>query len=154
MSDPEQDRAQRAAHAWVRWAILSYQLPEPTDVDCEMCLQTKANVYHHPNGYDGDAAQDVMPVCNVCHRSIHPTPSRRGQIDTRTLGAVRRALRPPIPQNPVVEQLIKLHAAGYTYAELAQATGVTKQAMQQRIRRYQARWSADQRKIRWGQVKD
>ena len=30
-----------------------------------------AQVYHHPNGYEGYNAVDVVAMCNVCHGKAH-----------------------------------------------------------------------------------
>lgn len=61
--DPEQHRA----HTLVRRYFSS-----ATERDCqgEDCSD-QATIYHHPNGYAGKNALDVVPLCHRCHRVEH-----------------------------------------------------------------------------------
>lgn len=63
-------KAQKAARNLVRDAIWRKVLPHPTLLKCVMC-PAQAIQYHHPSGYIGAAALDVVPLCNDCHGKQH-----------------------------------------------------------------------------------
>lgn len=62
--------AQRKAHALIKKAVQLGALPPPYSLECVVCHKP-ALFYHHPNGYTGKAALDVVPTCNDCHSKLH-----------------------------------------------------------------------------------
>ena len=48
------------------------------DIDrgpCRMCGTDENIEMHHPNGYEGAARLDVVPLCGPCHRAVHAPSS-------------------------------------------------------------------------------
>ena len=71
IAHPDRIQASVAVKDAVRRGIL---MP-PTSFQCKMCDNT-AEHYHHHKGYEEEHKLDVVPLCHVCHVSIHhPTPS-------------------------------------------------------------------------------
>jgi hypothetical protein len=78
-------RTKTRSHAYylVRKAVKLGHLPAPSDLLCVIC-KVRGETYHHPNGYAGAAALDVVPLCNSCHRGLH-----NKRIDNRRLKRAR-----------------------------------------------------------------
>lgn len=102
---------QAAAHQLVREAQQLGLLPPVRTLKCIRC-GVQSQVYHHPDGYEGSNAVNVVPMCLDCHGITHhadparvlPTPTPRRQPDwegqrqrrlakLRELTPVLRALR-------------------------------------------------------------
>ena len=62
------------AHSLVNRAIRSGDMPPAKHLQCALnyanCLGD-ARDYHHHNGYEGNHALDVIPVCRSCHKKFH-----------------------------------------------------------------------------------
>jgi hypothetical protein len=46
------------------------KLPKATTKKCQDC-EKQAILWHHPNGYGGESALDVVPLCGRCHKIAH-----------------------------------------------------------------------------------
>lgn len=57
------------ARGKVNYAVRKGKLPRPDSLLC--ACGSQAGVYHHPNGYNGKNALDVVASCYKCHRAIH-----------------------------------------------------------------------------------
>jgi hypothetical protein len=64
------NKARIRAYNMVAKAVLLGDLPSPASLACASC-GIPAEEYHHPNGYEGDAALDVVAMCTACHTSLH-----------------------------------------------------------------------------------
>jgi len=65
-----QIKLQRKAYKLVAKAIELGVLPSPLSLQCVVCHKS-AHFYHHPNGYTGKSALDVVPTCQDCHAKLH-----------------------------------------------------------------------------------
>lgn len=67
-------RAQADAYAAVKRLRDNGELPNPLDVPCKHCGHTgkdKRHDHHHPNGYTGENAGNVIVLCASCHTRLH-----------------------------------------------------------------------------------
>jgi len=62
----------------IQYLIRKGKIAKAQECDCEYCGK-QARIYHHPKGYLGQNALNVIPVCYKCHYAIHVTqvPSPR-----------------------------------------------------------------------------
>jgi len=65
-----QKKLQKKAHALINKAVQLGAIPAPHTLECVLCHKS-AWVYHHPNGYTGKSALDVVAVCEPCHSKLH-----------------------------------------------------------------------------------
>lgn len=63
---------QTRAHYTVKRAIAKGRLLPASDYQCSRCGVSRATVYHHTHGYEGDNILRVVPLCYECHGIVHP----------------------------------------------------------------------------------
>ena len=61
------DRGRQKAHNAIFKARGRGEIPSPKELCCVSCGQP-ALEYHHPNGYEGVNALEVVAVCRPCHK--------------------------------------------------------------------------------------
>lgn len=64
------NRIKIEARTKVNMLIRSGKLQKPAKLNCIHCSK-KAEAYHHDEGYSGDNATNVVPVCYKCHAKLH-----------------------------------------------------------------------------------
>jgi hypothetical protein len=95
----------RRAYGAVGKAVELGELPRASDQDCVACGAT-ATLYHHPHGYVGENAVNVVPMCDSCHREVHQPP-----MDAMKL-LVAYAKKVVHARQKAAERRQKLHADG------------------------------------------
>lgn len=63
----------RRAGEKVRYLVKKGAIPPAKDLACRQCGK-QADHYHHHNGYDDAHLTDVIPLCALCHKSVHVSP--------------------------------------------------------------------------------
>jgi hypothetical protein len=62
-------RTRDRAHRRIQQLVRAGKIPAASECTCT--CGKPARYYHHPNGYDGEAALDVVPLCADCHDAEH-----------------------------------------------------------------------------------
>lgn len=114
------ETVRREAHRILTKAVRIGKIRRPSEFDCADCGK-RAQHYDHR---DYSKPLDVEPVCRGCN-------ARRGH-------AVQYPLTEIFP-----ERVVRLRAAGETWAVIGQVLGVTRQRAQALVKRYETRDKAE-----------
>ena len=72
---PEKRRASNR----IRYLIRIGRMKHANKYTCTYCDE-QARMYHHPEGYMGEDALKVIPICHLCHYHVHaqvPSPATK-----------------------------------------------------------------------------
>lgn len=65
-ANPDKSRA----HNHISSLVQAGKIKPAKELKCAHCPD-QARSYHHPNGYNGDGFEDVVPLCQKCHVEAH-----------------------------------------------------------------------------------